>query len=220
MKMVVVPHPTPRLAAPEHRPRALGSSTRASWAGQASSPVDDSRDALPGPEACNTFQFFVSDPGRHYELLWIAPTQPNRVGEEEGEGKEEERLEWARVRVCIKLPQSQLKRQQGARLEVPPCLVEWVALSVIHVKWYYLGLFHLMLPFGNLAILTINKKKRELRGTHSTVTIVTNTWIISNYTGTQFNCRGGSLCYSTRPSVFQGNIRSARAHSFDFPETS
>lgn len=56
------------------------------WAvGQAYLPVDDGRDALPGPEACYTFQFFVSDPGRHYEFLRIATTQPNRKGEKEGE---------------------------------------------------------------------------------------------------------------------------------------
>lgn len=59
--------------------------------GQAYLPVDNGGDTLPGPEACDTFQFFVSDPSRHYELLWIATTQPNREGEEEGEGKKTER---------------------------------------------------------------------------------------------------------------------------------
>lgn len=70
--------PTPRVATPAAPDQA--------GPGQASLPVDDGRDALPGPEARNTFQFFVSDPGRHYELLWIATTQPNRDSGEEGEG--------------------------------------------------------------------------------------------------------------------------------------
>lgn len=64
--------------------------------GQAYLPVDDGRDALPGPEACYTLQFFVGDPGRHYELLWIATTQPN--GEGEKEGVEEEDREGKRER--------------------------------------------------------------------------------------------------------------------------
>lgn len=87
--------------------------------------------------------------------------------------------------------------------------MEWAALSVTHAKWYYLGLFHLMLPFRNLAILTINEKK-------GLPTVVTNIWIISNYTGTQFNCRAGSLCYSTRPSVFQGN-KQCKSPQFRLP---
>lgn len=86
--------------------------------------------------------------------------------------------------------------------------MEWAALSVTHVKWYYLGLFHLMLPFRNLAIL-INEKK-------GLPTVVTNIWIISNYTGTQFNCRGGSLSLYQALSL-SGKHKQCKSPQFRLP---
>lgn len=59
----------------------------------------------------------------------------------------------------------------------------------------YPALLHVMLPFRNLAISIINENRRDERQLLHWNSVVTNIWVVSNYTSAQSNCRGENLCH-------------------------